>query len=252
MIKRQTTEPQKILILAASPVDQAKLQLDVETREIDEGLRRSRHRNQFQLEKLGAVRTDDLRRALLDTEPQIVHFCGHGSGEDGLVFEDQLGNTQLASTEALANLFSLFAGKIECVVLNACFSQVQASAIVQHVGYVIGMNKAIGDKAGIKFSIGFYDALGGGRSFEDAYKFGCNAIQVEGIPEYLTPVLKINTAWKSVLEKSSQLSNASVVEDSSTETSNKPKTSQPKNIHQLAGDNAKQFGEIGSVGTMNF
>ncbi len=198
-----------ILLLAASPVDQAKLRLDVEAREIDEGLRRSQHRDQFQLEKQGAVRTDDLRRALLDNKPQIVHFCGHGSGEDGLVFEDQQGKTQLVSTDALANLFELFAGEIECVVLNACYSEVQAKAIVQHVGYVIGMNKAIGDKAAIKFSIGFYDALGGGRSVEEAYKFGCNAIQSEGIPEHLTPVLKINTAWKYVLEKSQQRSPAS-------------------------------------------
>ncbi|MBW4566216.1 MAG: CHAT domain-containing protein [Mojavia pulchra JT2-VF2] len=252
MVNRQATQPQKILILAASPVDQAKLRLDVEVREIDEGLRRSQHRDQFQLQKQGAVRTDDLRRALLDTKPQIVHFCGHGAGSDGLVFEDQQGNTQLVSTEALANLFELFAGIIECVVLNACYSEVQAGAIVQHVGYVIGMNKAIGDKAAIKFSIGFYDALGGGCSVEDAYKFGCNAIQSEGIAEHLIPALKINTAWKSVFEKSSKPSNASPIEDSSTETSNTPKISPTKSIHQQAGDNAKQIGEIGSVGTINF
>lgn len=252
MVKPQTTQPKKILILAASPVDQAKLCLDVEAREINEGLQRSQHRDQFELQYIGAVRTDDLSRALLDIRPQILHFCGHGAGENGLVFEDQQGNTQLVSTKALANLFELFAGIIECVILNACYSEVQASAIVQHVGYVIGMSKEIGDKAAIKFSIGFYDALGGGRSVEDAYKFGCNAIQAEGIPEYLTPVLKINTAWKSLLEKSKQLSNTSPIEDSSTETSNAPKISQTKSIHQQAGDNAKQIGEIGSAGTINF
>ncbi|MEH2444589.1 MAG: CHAT domain-containing protein [Nostoc sp.] len=185
-----------ILLLSASPLDQAKLRLDTEAREIEEGLRRFRHRDQFKLKKQGAVRIDDLRRFLLDAEPQIVHFCGHGTGEEGLVFEDQQGKTQLVSTDALTNLFELFAGKIECVVFNACYSEVQAKAIIQHVGYVIGMNKVIGDKAAIKFSIGFYDALGAGRSVEEAYKFGCNAIQSEGISEYLTPILKINTAWK--------------------------------------------------------
>ncbi len=251
MVKQQTTQPRKILILAASPLDQAKLRLDEEARKIDEGLRRSQHREQFQLEKLGAVRTDDLRRALLDIKPQFLHFCGHGTGSDGLVFEDQQGNTQLIATEPLANLFELFAGQIEYVVLNACYSEVQASAIVQHVGYVIGMNKAIGDKAAIKFSVGFYDALGGGRSVEDAYKFGCNAIQAEGIPEHLTPVLKINTAWKSLLEKSPQHKNASPIEDSSTETSNIPKSPPTQPIHQQAGDNAKQIGQIGSAGTIN-
>jgi CHAT domain len=190
-----------ILILAASPLDQAKLSLDIEAREIEEGLRRSRYRDQFQLKKQAAVRIEDLRRLLLDTEPQIVHFCGHGSGEEGLVFEDLQRKTQLVSTDSLTNLFELFAGKIECVLLNACYSEVQAKAIVQHVGYVIGMNKSIGDKAAIKFSIGFYDALGAGRSFEEAFKFGCNAIQSENIPEYLTPVLNINTAWKYAVQQ---------------------------------------------------
>ena len=244
---------QTILLLAASPVDQATLRLDVEEREIDKSIRGSKHRDQFQLQKQGALRTDDLRRVLLDTTPTplIVHFCGHGTGENGLVLENEQGNTQLVSTEALTNLFELFAGQIECVVLNACYSEVQASAIVQHVGYVIGMNKAIGDKAAIKFTTGFYDALVGGRSVEDAYKFGCNAIQSEGIPEHLTPVLKTNTAWKSLLEKSEQSSNASLIEHSSTETSNTPACSPTKTIHQQAGDNAKQIGEIGSAGTIN-
>jgi CHAT domain len=190
-----------ILILAASPLDQAKLSLDIEAREIEEGLKRSQYRDQFHIKKQSAVRIEDLRRLLLDTEPQIVHFCGHGSGEEGLAFEDEQRKTQLISTDSLVNLFELFAGKIECIVLNACYSEIQAKAIIQHVGYIIGMNKAIGDKSAIKFSIGFYDALGAGRSFEEAFKFGCNAIQSEGIPEYLTPVLKINTAWKYAVQQ---------------------------------------------------
>ena len=66
----------------------------------------------------------------------------------------------------------------------------QAEAIVQHIDYVIGMGDAVGDIAAIKFATGFYDALGAGRSIETAYKFGCNAIQLENIPEHLTPKFK--------------------------------------------------------------
>jgi hypothetical protein len=57
------------------------------------------------------------------------------------------------------------------------------------------MNQAIGDKAARKFAVGFYDALGAGRSIEDAYEFGCSAIYLEGIPEHLTPVLKKRTGF---------------------------------------------------------
>jgi hypothetical protein len=83
----------------------------------------------------------------------------------------------------------LFADKLNCVVLNGCYSDVQAQVIAKHIPHVIGMNKAIGDKAAIAFAVGFYDALGAGRGVEFAFKMGCAAIQMEGIAEHLTPVL---------------------------------------------------------------
>ncbi|OUL23072.1 CHAT domain-containing protein [Nostoc sp. RF31YmG] len=190
MSQKESQTMKTILILASSPVNEARLRLDKEVREIDEELRRSQKRDQFKLEQRWAVRTDDLRRALLDTEPQIVHFCGHGSGTQGLVIEDEAGKSRLVSTEALADLFELCAEHVECVLLNACYSEEQAKAIVQHIDYVIGMSDAVGDTAAIKFATGFYDGLGAGKSIETAYKFGRNAIQLENIPEHLTPKLK--------------------------------------------------------------
>ena len=126
---------------------------------------------------------------MLDEQPQIVHFAGHGKGEEGLVFENEVGQPKLVTGEALAGLFKLFAVQGGCVVLNGCYSQVQAEAIVQHVPYVVGMKWAIGDEAAIAFAVGFYDALGAGKTIEFAYELGCNAIQMEGIAEHLTPVL---------------------------------------------------------------
>jgi hypothetical protein len=120
-----------------------------------------------------------------------VHFSGHGSGQDGLVFEDVTGQSKLIDSEALANLFKLFSSRVECVVLNACYSELQAKEISKHIDYVIGMSQSIGDRAAIEFAIGFYTALGGGESVEFAYKLGCNAIQLEGIAEHLTPVLYV-------------------------------------------------------------
>ena len=122
-------------------------------------------------------------------EPQIVHFCGHGE-EDGLMVEDEHGTAVLVTPEALAELFKLFEHHTECVLLNACYSQTQAEAIRQHIPYVIGMSRDIHDKTAIEFAVGFYDALGAGKSIEDAFKFGRNALQLYHIPEHLTPVLK--------------------------------------------------------------
>ncbi len=84
----QSSSGKTILVLASSPTNEARLRLDKEVREIDEGLRRAQHQDKFTLQQRWAVRPDDLRRALLDFNPQIVHFCGHGSGDDGLVLEN--------------------------------------------------------------------------------------------------------------------------------------------------------------------
>lgn len=179
-----------ILILAANPKSTPALRLDEEVREIDAGLRRANQRDRFHLEQRWAVRSRDVQNALLDLKPQVVHFSGHGENEMGLILENEVGKAVAVSTEALAGLFELFADRVECVVLNACYSEVQAEAIAKHIPYVIGMNKAIGDQAAIEFAVIFYAALGAGESVEFAYKLGCNAIRMAGIEEYLTPVLK--------------------------------------------------------------
>jgi CHAT domain len=181
--------PQTILFLAANPKGTDPLRLGQELRDIGEGLKRAQKRDQFNLAQRSAVRPRDIQRAMNDLRPQIVHFSGHGAGEAGLVFEDEIGNAKMVDGDALAALFELFADRLNCVVLNGCYSQVQAQAISQYIPYVIGMNKAIGDKAAIAFAVGFYDGLGAGRDVEFAFKSGCVAIRLEGIAEHLTPVL---------------------------------------------------------------
>ena len=186
-------KPIKILILTANPSNTGvdPLRLDAEVRRIEEALQRSRDRDRFDIATKLAIRTTDLRRALLDHRPQIVHFSGHGMGEQGLVLENDAGKVKLVSTEALTSLFSIFEiGTIECVLFNACYSEIQATAIHQFVDCVIGMNQPIGDRAAVQFAEGFYDALGAGSPYDEAFKIGCSAISLEGSSEHATPVLK--------------------------------------------------------------
>ena len=185
---------QKILVLAANPKTTSRLRLDEELRDIEAGLRRAQHRDEFAFAQRLAVGPRDIQRAMLEETPQIVHFSGHGDGAEGLVFEDDAGQAQRVSGEALAGLFALFAdptepNPIHCVVLNGCYSAIQAEAIAEQVPYVVGMTQAIGDRAAIDFAVGFYDALGAGRSVEFAYKLGCAAIDLAGKPESATPIL---------------------------------------------------------------
>ena len=165
----------KILFLAANPSSTTRLKLGEELAEIDKGLRSSKLREKFQLVQRWEVGARDLRQALLEENPDVVHFSGHGEGEAGLVIVDRAGQAKPATGEALVGLFRLFP-EIKCVLLNACYAEVQAEAIVQEIDYVIGMRDTILDDAAISFSTGFYDGLGYGRNIEDAFELGRNAI----------------------------------------------------------------------------
>jgi CHAT domain len=203
----------KILILAANPKNTVRLRLDQEVRDIQEGLRLAEKRDNFILQQEGAVRSQDIRRAVLDFRPNIIHFSGHGSQTEGLSFEDEVGKEKFVTAEALGGLFKLFANDVECVLLNACYSEVQANAIAQHIDYVIGMNQAIADKAALEFSVGFYDALArynpeydGDSSIEFAFDVARSSILLAGVPGASIPVLiknpnpkpKNNTILKSM------------------------------------------------------
>ncbi len=193
-----SNQPEVILIFAANPITLPRLRLDQEVQEIQNGLRNSRKK--FDVKQQWATRPQDLRRALLDYKPAYVHFCGHGDGDNGIVLEEHI-----VAGEALAGLFALFSDSIKCVVLNACYSAVQARAISLQVDFVVGMNKEIGDRAAIEFAVAFYDALGAGESIAFAFALGCNAIQIAGIPEHLTPELLIRNAHVSTEKNSVSL-----------------------------------------------
>jgi hypothetical protein len=178
-----------ILFLAANPTDASRLRSDKEFREIGETLNKAKHRDHFDLKPKLAVREEDITQALLDVQPKIVHFSGHGDPTGELCLEDRTGQTHYVQPDALAKLFGRFARQVNCVLLNACYSEAQARAIGKYIEYVIGMNQAIDDEAAIVFACGFYQALGAGQPIEEAYKTGCRRLGLQNIPDNLMPVL---------------------------------------------------------------
>ncbi len=189
-----------ILFLASNPGDTGRLRLDKELREIEESLVRSKKRDTFELKQKGAVRTSDLRRVLLDETPNFLHFSGHGLSKKsdttgskrglllnkdkdlygGIILENNSGQSQYVSGQALANLIQLFCETIDCVLLNSCYSEKQANAIIEHVPYVVGMTHTINDSAAIVFATAFYDAIGAGKTIDLAFDFAKNAMELDG------------------------------------------------------------------------
>ena len=207
-----------ILFLAANPTGTDPLALGEEARAIQAELERSGHRDQFELVTRWAAQPLDLLRELRKLKPTVVHFSGHGSrGEHGeprpdeaprrdvggelgslgsehqhgLFFQGPDGRAQLVSAAALQQTFGAAGSSVKLAVLNACYSEVQAAALLTHVDCVIGMGGSIRDDAARNFAIGFYGGLGERESVAAAYQQGRAAISLEGLSDSDRPKLKV-------------------------------------------------------------
>jgi len=167
----------RILFVFSNPLDgTGELDLQSERRSVSHALRRGRYREKFAVEELPAATRDDLRRALLDNEFDVVHFSGHADSRN-LVFVDEGKNAVEVPLDGIADLLSSYPS-VRCVVLNACET---ASGMVKGLAPItIAMDDSILDVSAIEFSRGFYDALAAGRSFEFAFKEGVTAVKMSG------------------------------------------------------------------------
>lgn len=191
-VVRRLPEKIKVLFFAANPQDQAQLRLDEEVREVTNKIRMSRHRDSVELISEWAVRTGDLFQALNEHEPRVVHFSGHGSEENELVFLNEDGSSKLVTKEAMAASIATVADNVRLVFFNTCYSLAQAEAAVQHVEAAIGMNTSIGDEAARVFAARFYSAIGFGASVQTAFDQAKAQLMLDGIPEEKTPELFVH------------------------------------------------------------
>jgi hypothetical protein len=215
-----------ILFLAANPTGTTgtdgmgldQLALDREARAIQKELKSAGYRDCFEFVTRWAVEPLDLLRELRDLKPTVVHFAGHGgqnAGEQrpgqvprrdiaselhihdgeqqqhGLFFQGLDGRAQFVSTQALEDTFGAAGSSVKLVVLNACYSEVQAEALLTHVDCIVGMGGSLLDDAARSFAIGFYGGLGARASVEAAYKQGRAAIRLEGLRDADRPKLKV-------------------------------------------------------------
>lgn len=178
-----------LLVLAANPADLVQLALDEEIHAIDGALRRSGNTPRFDLRYHPALRVRDLQDLLLRYQPPVVHFCGHGQQSGAIVLQEEDGRSRPVDPGALAGLFALFRQQVRCVVLNACYSAVQAEAIAAQIDVVIGMTDAFSDAAAIEFAAAFYAAIGYGSHVQQAFALACNQVALAGSPETDIPRL---------------------------------------------------------------
>jgi hypothetical protein len=213
-LRARTATKQVILFLAANPRDTGHVALDREARSIHVELKRSGYRDRFDFVTRWAAEPLDLLRELRELRPTVVHFSGHGArsaaatdpaqgreivvaaasaGDEpgGLSFHSAAGGRQVVSPEAIARTLAAAGAQVRLVVLNACFTEPIAEALLPHVDCVVGMSAAIHDEAARSFAIGFYGGLGEHESIAAAFAQGKAAIDLEGLPDAERPRLQV-------------------------------------------------------------
>lgn len=191
-----------VLVLAANALASSPLKLDDEADVIRQNLRRGDYGRRYLVEVVRATTAADLSDHLLRFQPEVAHFSGHGLPGGDLVLAEtgpsrhvkpagpgaEADTTRRATlVDAVARLFAVLPTKPRCVVLNACYSDDLAAKLVDHVECVVGMTRAIGDTAALRFSEGFYRALSYGHDFKAAFDLGCVQVDLAALPEAAVP-----------------------------------------------------------------
>lgn len=168
---RLAAPKQMTVLLMAGTIEGGRkpLRLDREIREIVARIRASPYRDQIRFETIQATQVRDVIDALNRTDPDVVHFSGHG-GPNALLFEGADGEPHELSNEQLALLLQVARRPIRVAIFNACVSTDQAALATEYVSVAIGMQESIGDEAAKEFAGQFYASLGAGNSVASAFE----------------------------------------------------------------------------------
>ena len=167
----------KVLCFFVDPLRNSKIRIDREARLLQEIARAGG----FELAIRPAARVNDIITSILDEKPTIVHFGGHGTKNDQLIFEDDRGAPAVVGTAELVQVIGATAeATLDCVVLNSCYAAGNASSFLEVSRGVAGSVSAIDDSCALAFARGFYTGTAAGQSAAKAYKTGRAQMGLEG------------------------------------------------------------------------
>jgi hypothetical protein len=165
-----------ILCIAGSEVDRAARVFE----QIEDSLKSSEHRNKFRIQKQLAVKSTGLDDILLEWHPHIVHYSGRVTPQGEIILVGDQGKEHPVSPGVLARLLGVLRDNIRCMVLTVCLPPEYAQAIAENIDCVVGMSQAIRDETAVNFATSFYQALGYGRTIQEAFDLGSIAIETYG------------------------------------------------------------------------
>jgi hypothetical protein len=173
----------RILFVSANPDWTPRLDLLDELRELKQSLKGKK----YLLELLPAAQPEDLKDAIdsNDDAIDILHFTGHGTKQDGLLFRKSDGRKTAITASDLNEMFRN--KKVKLAVLNACHTQATAEGITGFANTVIGTTAKLEEISAKKLTKVLYAALGNGKSIDEAFKEATQTLDKTGLQNIYKP-----------------------------------------------------------------
>jgi transcription initiation factor IIE alpha subunit len=180
----------KILLLNAIPTV-TRLQFEEESRAVAESVRTAELRDAVEVIATSNARLVDLQRLLLQHRPQILQITGFGSLFGEMILADDESQMKSVSGPTLAMLLRRFGESVRVVLFTDGYTQTLAREITEVIECTIGTSESMSHQAALVFTSSFYQAIGHGRSIQEAFNLANSALLLEGFPDKNTPVLRV-------------------------------------------------------------
>lgn len=172
--RSRPTRKLSVLFVAAVPSSHDHLRTDAEFRMIQDEVRRSLYRDSVDFFIKPAADMKSMLEGMNDHRPEIVHFSGHGGGEE-ILFDDGkvVGSVgKPLRFKLLAEALGATSTPPKLLVLNACDTSSGADVFLDVVEGVVAMSDDISDIGAAIFSAAFYAAIASGQPLSSAIKQG--------------------------------------------------------------------------------
>lgn len=175
-----------VLLFAADPRDQERLDLDEEVRNIYLSIGEAKYRDRISLTPWLAAEPLDLIPNINRHKPKMIQFSGHGT-PDGILMMGPPKRSEPLAADRLIQMLKWSAEDLQIVFFNICDSEAHARAAAQVVDAAIGMRGKMHDAPARRFSGSLYSGLSFGHSLKKAFHQACTAIGNE--PDSVIPQL---------------------------------------------------------------
>lgn len=152
-----------------------KLSLEEEYRAIRQAINANRDISVLTLDYLPNLRAEEFQAELAMHSPVFLHLSGHGSETGHFAVLDQFGERYAAlHSSTLAESIRLHCPNIQCVYLNACFSETAIINLGKIVPFSVVLSGKISDRLAQIFAAAFYGAIDAGLATQSAFDSAIN------------------------------------------------------------------------------